>query len=221
MDFFKRVYNKSWNLRLDIYLWWKRKHLKNHDFSIVSQNCIGGIISHDLHERFNSPTVNLWFKPEDFFTFIGDLDYYLNAEIIEAFEEEITYPIGRIYRGDSYITIYFMHYTSFPEAVEKWRERAGRIKKNNLFVVFEYPAIHDSVEEQEAVKRQFDAIPYENKIMITKQSGLSGDNIVQMGFYDELYYTGKIMKRKNKFSVKRYLDDYDYVSFLNAGRKEN
>ena len=216
MAFFKRVYNKSWNIRLKMYLRKKRKLLMNHNFSIISENCIGGIMSHDLHERFNSPTVNLWLKPEDFFIFVGDLDYFLNAEVVESFEKGIDYPIGRIYKGDSYISVYFMHYSNFSEAVEKWKERAKRIQKDNLFVVFEYPAIYDTLEEQIEVKKQFDAIPYQNKIMITKESDLSGDNIVHMSFYDETYFPGKILKRKNRFSVKRYLDDYDYVSFLNA-----
>lgn len=220
MDFFVRAYNKIWNIRLKIYLWWKRKRLKNHNFSIISKNCIGGVMSHDLGERFNSPTVNLWFNPEDFFVFVSDLDYYLNCEIKEAFEDGINYPVGRMYNGDQYITVYFMHYHSFPEAIEKWKERSKRVRKDNLFVVFEYPAINATREEQEEVKRKFDAIPCENKIMITKRSELTGKNIVHMRFYDETHYSGKILSRKNRLSVKRFLDDYDYVSFLN-GRKSD
>lgn len=218
MFFLKRIYNKIWNIRLKVFLWWKRKRLKNHDFSIISRNCIGGVMSHDLHERFNSPTVNLWFKKEDFFVFVNDLDYFLNCSIQEAFEDGIDYPVGRMYYGDKYITVYFMHYSSFSEAVQKWQERSKRVRKDNLFVVFEYPAIHATREEQEEVKRKFDAIPFENKIMITKRSELTGENIVHMRFYDETHYSGKILSRKNRLSVKRYLDDYDYVSFLN-GRK--
>ena len=38
-----------------------RKRLKNRSFSLVTNNCIGGIISHDMHLRFLSPTVNLFF----------------------------------------------------------------------------------------------------------------------------------------------------------------
>lgn len=218
MDFFKKVYNKCWNLRLKAYLQLKRRRLKNHDFSLITQNCIGGIMSHDLQERFNSPTVNLWFKPEDFLVFVDDLDYYLNAEIVEAFEEGIDYPIGRIYRSEHYITIYFEHYRTFEDAVAKWKERAGRVRKDNLFVVFEYPAINDTLEEQKEMKKKFDAIPYKNKIMITKCSDLSSDNIVHLHFYDETFFPGKILKRKNRVSVKRFLDDCDYVSFLNTGK---
>ena len=219
MDYFARIYNKIWNIRLKLYLKLKRRRLKNHDFTIISKNCIGGVMSHDLGERFNSPTVNLWFKPEDFFLFVSDLDYFLNCEMEEVFEDGINYPIGRMHYGNRFVTVYFMHYKNFPEAVNKWKERSKRVRKDNLFVVFEYPAIHDTREEQNEMKRKFDAIPYKNKIMITKLSDLSGENIVHMRFYDESHYSGKILSRKNRISVKRYLDDYDYVSFLNGGNR--
>jgi len=218
MVFFKRVFNKIWNIRHSIYLWWKRKCLKNHNFSIISRNCVGGVMSHDLGERFNSPTVNLWLKPDDFIFFCNELDYFLNCKIEEVFEEGINYPIGRMYCEDKFITLYFTHYSSFSEAVNKWQERARRVNKDNLFVVFEYPAILDTTEEQESMKRKFDTIPFANKIMITKRSQLTGENIVHMSFYDETHFPGKILSRKNRISVKRYLDDFDYVSFLNSGR---
>ena len=218
MSIIKRIYNKCWNIRLEVYLWLRRRRLKNHNFSIISNNCVGGIMSHDLHERFNSPTVNLWFTSDDFFVFTRDLDYFLKADIIETFESGIGYPIGRIYYNEGFITLYFTHYKCFSDAVEKWRERAERVDKNNLFIVFEYPAINDDFDEQEKVKKQFDSIPYKDKIMITKQSDISSENIVHMQLYDSSYYPGKILSRKNKVSVKRYLDDYDYISFLNKSK---
>lgn len=211
----KIINDKIMDIKQEHYLRRKRRRLKNHDFSVFSNNCVGGIISHDLGERFNSPTVNLWFKREDFIEFICNLDYYLNAEIVEVFEEGINYPVGRIYCGESYITIYFMHYGSFVEAVEKWEERAKRVRKDNLFVVFEYPAINDTPEKQEEMKKRFDTIPYENKVMITKKSALSGKNIVHLKFYDKFHHSGKILEKKNGQSVKRFLDDFDYVTFIN------
>ena len=220
MSIIDRLLGRSWESKQKAFLEKKRKRLRNHDFSIFSNNCVGGVIYHDLGERFNSPTVNLWFKREDFFTLLDDLDYYLNAEIVEAFEKGIDYPVGRIYRGDAFITIYFMHYGSFSDAVEKWKERAKRVNKDNLFVVLEYPAINDTDEQQTEIKSRFDAIPYSNKVMLTKRSALSGKNIVHMRFYDEPHHSGKILERKDERSVKRYLDDFDYVSFLNSGKRE-
>lgn len=43
-----------------------RERLDNKDFSLLSSNCLGGFILHDLGLRFNSPFINLWLKPGDF-----------------------------------------------------------------------------------------------------------------------------------------------------------
>lgn len=47
-----------------------RKRLNNEKFSIISSNCVGGVISHELGKQFNSPAVNLFFKNEDFVEFV-------------------------------------------------------------------------------------------------------------------------------------------------------
>ena len=40
--------------------------LKNKDFTIISHNCVGGVIYHDLGLKFNTPTINLFFMAKDF-----------------------------------------------------------------------------------------------------------------------------------------------------------
>lgn len=57
--------------------------LRNHDFTIISSNCVGGIIYHELGERFLSPTINLWFEPNDFLKFASNFDFYLSQDLIE------------------------------------------------------------------------------------------------------------------------------------------
>lgn len=37
----------------------RRSKLKNHDFTIISNTCVGGVITHYVGEQFRSPTVNL------------------------------------------------------------------------------------------------------------------------------------------------------------------
>lgn len=107
-----------------------RIRLKNSDFSIISNHCIGGIIYHDLGEKFLSPTVNLKILPDDFIKFIENLEYYL-ALSIEKVESDLKYPVGKL--GD--ITIYFVHYKSFDQAVSKWNERKKRINFDNIYYI--------------------------------------------------------------------------------------
>jgi len=61
-----------------------RKKLLNHDITIISNNCTGGFVYHDLGLRFNSPTINLSFASDkDFFSFAENLPYYLSCEVRE------------------------------------------------------------------------------------------------------------------------------------------
>ncbi len=106
-----------------------RKKLKNKP-SIIANHCIGGIISHDLGLKFLSPTVNLKILPDDFIKFIENLDKYLNAEFVKV-DSDLPYPVAKL----EDITVYFVHYKSFEEAVNKWKERAKRVDYNNLRVI--------------------------------------------------------------------------------------
>ena len=68
----------------------------------------GGVILHELGERFNSPTVNLFFGAEDYIKFLEKLDHYLGQTLVEA-QSDKDYPVAKL----DDITIYFMHYPSF------------------------------------------------------------------------------------------------------------
>lgn len=59
-----------------------RLRLKNKEFSLISSNCNGGMILHDLGLRFNSPFVNLWISPSDFIKMLGRLNYYMSCELV-------------------------------------------------------------------------------------------------------------------------------------------
>ena len=106
-----------------------KKKVDFSEISLISQNCIGGIIYHDANQRFLSPTVNLYILPKDFIKFVNNLDYYLS--LTPKVEMGKDYPIGTL--GD--IQINFMHYSSPEEAVEKWEERKQRINFDKIFVI--------------------------------------------------------------------------------------
>lgn len=81
----------------------RRKELKNCNFSIISNSCIGGVISNSLKERFNSPTVNLIIDLDDYLVFCQHLYNYSMCPLEQPNETETKdyktpYPIG-ILRG--------------------------------------------------------------------------------------------------------------------------
>ena len=95
--------------------WWRKKIIAvRHSFyrkrlvrrltnlapSILSLDCVGGVMAHDLRLRFNSPTVNLFFEScGDFIDYVADLRYYSQAELCEcpyAYEGARRYPVGML-----------------------------------------------------------------------------------------------------------------------------
>ncbi|MGN1051331.1 MAG: DUF1919 domain-containing protein [Acutalibacteraceae bacterium] len=99
------------------------------DVSLISMNCIGGMLYHDLGQKFLSPTVNLFFTADDFIKFVSNLPYYLSLKIKVSNGED--YPIGIL----DDIKVYFMHFKNAEEAYKKWEERKKRINLNKIFVI--------------------------------------------------------------------------------------
>ncbi|WP_285946585.1 DUF1919 domain-containing protein [Thomasclavelia cocleata] len=96
---------------------------------IISQNCLGGLLYHDLNKQFNSPTINLYFNSSDFIKFVNNLEYYLSLDIL--FKEDTVYPIGVI----DNIEIHFLHYKNNDEALKKWNNRKKRVIKDRLIIL--------------------------------------------------------------------------------------
>lgn len=181
-----------------------RKRLKNLNPTIIASNCNGTFIYHDLGLKFNSPTINLFFYPSDFLKFVNNLEYYLSLEIKECDIKE-NYPVGKL--GD--IKIYFMHYKSFNEAKKLWDKRKSRVNYNNIFIMM---TDRDGCTLNNLV--EFDKLPYKNKVVFTSKRY----NNIKSSFYIEGFENKKevgILSDYKHNSVHRYIDDFDYVDFLN------
>ena len=112
--------------------------------TIICSTCIGGMISHNLGLRFMSPTINLWMMPSDLTKFVCDLDKYLSADMEFIRSNCYEYPVGRL----DDITIYFQHYKSNAEALEKWNERKKRIDKDNIYIITDDKRLSDKEAER-------------------------------------------------------------------------
>ena len=123
----------------------KRIGLKNRDFSILANNCWGGIVSRDRRLPYNSPTCGTYFFAKDYLRFLSDPHRYLAAELEEVPMAESRYAkeilekegredvtVGRM--GD--VEVVLLHYPTFAEAKEKWDRRKARIRWDNLLVKF-------------------------------------------------------------------------------------
>lgn len=183
-----------------------RKRLTNKDFSILCNNCVGGVILHELGERFNSPTVNLFFNTEDYIKFLENLDYYLQQSLVEI-QSDQGYPVGKI----DDITIYFMHYSTFDEAKRIWEKRTLRINKNNLYVIL----VQQNSCTEDLLKR-FENLSYEHKVALTAKPMQNIECSYHIPGSEQP--NGDVMdlcQYKGKFTGRRWIDDFDYVGFLN------
>lgn len=191
------------------YVFKLRKRLKNKSVSIISNNCIGGILYHDLGLKFNSPTINTLIYGDEFVEFINNLKEYMNCELVYD-ETSKEYPIGVLSSIDKKtIHIHFLHNNTFEEAKSNWNRRKDRIDYNNLFIIYEHFNKFDN-----SIIEEFDKINY-HKVVFThrKFNNIKSSKYIfacrkEKGF-------GTITKFKNKLSGKRNIYAYDIIKRIN------
>ena len=69
---------------------------------------------------------------------------------------------------------------------------------------------------------EFSRLPYPNKRFITNGNPTSCDCVEVLELLNDKDYrkgTGQLLQYKPK-SIKRYLDSFDYISFLNRGKRK-
>lgn len=145
-------------------------------FTLISQNCIGGVIYHDLGMQFLSPTINTFIPEPDFIKFALNLRYYMKQELVMRWEEE--YPVGML--GD--VEIHFMHFETCAEAKECWDRRKKRINWGKIIVL---STDRDGFDD--AVYEQWKQISYP-KVLFTANSEYSEDAV----FYPEYASDGAV-----------------------------
>lgn len=208
--------NAFQRLEWRIYKERKRLRLRNRTPSIISSNCNGEFWYYDMRLRFLTPTINLSFDMNDYVKMLENLRWYMEQPIQFFEDPRYDYPTGML--GD--IEIRFNHYSSFEQAVNKWEERKKRINWDNLFVL----GIDGDNCTYETLQR-FDALPYQNKVIFTHIPYPEIKSAYYIPGFEKEEGVGVLIYFKKQFFVRRYLDDFDYVSFLNGKnilqRKEN
>lgn len=203
MDLLQRI---EWRLYKEL----KRLRLKNRKPTIIASNCIGTFMYYDMKLPFLSPTINLSFDMNDFVRFVADLSYYLNQPVVPYDDERFEYPCGMI----DDIEIRFNHYKTIEEAIEKWEERKKRIDWNNIFIV----GIDGDNCSYESMKK-FDQLSYVKKVIFTHKKYPEIKSSYYLKGFEEEKGIGRATDFKKNYFIRRYMDGFDYVSFLNGKRK--
>ena len=179
------------------------------DFTMLTSDCMAGLIYHTMGRQFLSPTINMSIKDADFLKFLTDMPYYLEREI--RFIENDTYPKGTVGEGDKAIRIYFEHFKTDEEARVKWADRKERMT-DNIFVVVADQNLTD--EQVEQFRRLDEHLALKRKIMFTwNQERADGKEI----FYVKRYGRDRIKNwsKLRKDGFRDYEIFFDYVAWLN------
>lgn len=202
---FSKKFNKKF---LQLY---NRARLRNKDFTIIANTCIGGILSHELNLKFLSPTVNVGvFNNEEFFTLCQHLKYYmtLEHELIGPTPDNHFFNT-KLYGKYGDITFTFGHFNSVNEITQQWEKRKKRINYNNIFIIM------DGDNCSDRIVGEFNNLPYKNKVIITKKA--YPDNPSVFAITNPNYHKGDILKYGLMNESARWFELFDYVHFFNTG----
>lgn len=195
--------------------------LENKNFTILSENCLAGVIYHDFNMQFRTPLINGEFSTQDYIKFLQSPEYYMKQELVfvsskddslPEFYHNLDFPVARL--GDLYYR--FTHYQMPEEKIRTiWNKRKARINWDNVYVVL-CEKKGCTLEHMKA----FEALPYKHKLILTCRYYPE----LKYGFYikgfEEIGYIDNLLKDVPGFfpTLKKYYDQFDFVTWFNTGK---
>lgn len=136
-------------------------------------------------------------------------EYINQGTLIEDQTANCGYPVGILKRNAHQIRLYFVHYSNFATAQQKWDVRKQRINYNKLYII-----MTDNDGATLADMQAFDRLAYEHKVILTGRdypsikSAYWIKNCEQDGHLGAWY-------QANNYLGKLAFQQFDYVKFLN------
>lgn len=188
----------------------RRKKLKYPTFTIISNNCWAGHCYRYFQVPYNTPTIGLYFFPNEYVKFASNLKYYLGLEltfidyknskhrdILEA-RGETNAPIGLL----EDVEIVFLHYKTKQEAYEKWNRRKSRMDWDNLFIKFS--EMNGCTEDDLFA---FDRISHNSKFVLTRH--------VRKDIKSSIYFPGYEKQNQITNDTTYFNRGLDLIKILN------
>ena len=188
-----------------------RRKLENDQFTILSSNCIAGVIYHRLGKKFLTPTINMFFSQPDFVEFCLHLEFYLEQEL-GFIETNESYPVAEL-RGDDKdiptIRLNFNHDKVPETAIENWEKRKRRIRMDNLYVIL-YNLDGLTLEQL----KRLDQFPCKGKVVLTAVPLPEIPWSVQIKPIPTHRFPMNYLEQ-DVFGVRYFEKKFDFVAFLN------
>lgn len=209
----KQIKNRiRWSLIVDRREWLnkylasvRQRRLRGTDFTIISNNCWAGHVYRRYGLNYNTPTVGMYFFPDEYLRFVSNLKVNVNLPMsfipVEKSKHykrlkelnQINVPIALL--GDN-IEIVMLHYHSEEEVLEKWNRRKQRINWDYLLV--KNTQMNGMTGTQ---VKEFDELPFEHKIIFVPKKM---DNIKSAIWYKTDCRDGQVMDDIINFN--KYID---------------
>lgn len=157
----------------------RRKCINKTEFTIISNNCWGGVIYESYGLPKQTPTVGMYFVADEYIKFVSDLKHYIEecqmtfiepdkARHREFYSQDSkfgSFPIAMV--GD--VEIALLHAHSQSDAVAQWKRRCDRIQWKHLLV-----KMNDQNKCTREHMERFCALPLKNKIFFTVRENWNG-----------------------------------------------
>lgn len=185
-----------------------KSRLQNHGMTVISANCVGAFILHDLNEPFNSPFVNLYLSPNDFVRYLQNIEFY-QQQSLTFIQSEKPYPVAKL----ADLKVHFMHYRNSQEAQQKWLARSARMNLDNLFIMMTDKDDAQGIAYEDLAA--FDQLPFKNKVVFTRKPYPEFKSAFYIKGFEKQNQVGDLFTFSGWNGVK-YYDQFDYVTWFNG-----
>lgn len=183
----------------------QRRRLKNRNFTLLTGNCVGGYIYHQLGLKFTSPTINMMILNRDFKKLITNLNYYMSLSPVPYISPDFP-DIPAAILGD--IILHFTHYKTFEEGRDAWNNRKKRIDYHNLYIIISDINLTDQdIKELSDVKCK--------KLVVMTSRDFDYDYCLNIPIFKGMEHVGELLGKtiSGKWKFEKY---FDFVGWVNS-----
>ena len=172
MSFLSKILTPQLKRKIRKFFSFRYKGKVKKDFTIISNNCWGGVIYDILGKQYTSPTIGVLFTNEEYIKLLENLDFYLSQEVFldNNRQKRINKHQGDYYAYLSDVSFRFVHYSSGQDGLQKWKRRCLRIVRNNLIV--RWSITEQEIKNFDLIER-FSKLPFDKKIMFTSNEEIA------------------------------------------------
>lgn len=186
----------------------QRKRLQNREFSLLTGNCVGGYLYHQLGLQFTSPTINLMILNQDFKKMILNLKYYMSLTPVVYHDPSFPNVPSAIIDD---VIIHFTHYDTADEGIRAWEKRKGRINYDNLYIIISDIDLseNDIIDLQSAECK---------KIVVMTSKNYNYEHCLFLPAYQGQKHVGELLRKTiaGKWQFEHF---FDFVGWVNSDVK--